>query len=1288
MLGDKKIIGLCTTKIQNRMRAHFVDEVNRAVLSAGCKLVCFNSFDDFCRDDVYSRGARTIFDRMDFKVLDGLILCEEHFCDETILAEIIKKAQQNDIPILVTNGEWEGCLSAKYDFTEAFRELVTHLIEKHGVTDFFFMAGRRERDLNSVEKYQCFRSVLADHEIPFDSTKIRYGDYLEGTAMAITQELINSSGLPEAIVCANDSMAFGVCRKLEENGIRVPLDVIVTGFGGIPSVKFHHPILTTCQQNRGLLAREAVEMLLCKIEGRECDGKVLIPYEFTIAESCGCQETSQQLSNLDAIKLYAILEEAEAFEEAVNYEINQMMNIVYIKELFEPLSRFILPSSWMCLGSRFMKQASETGWESDKSVAISSAGPDGKKIRYFGDEEMLPETEEWLQNDNYYILTALQAKDQNCGFYAVSTDNAVEIGHKIKKTSGLANVVSNILLNLFRQRNMMQDLENAAFQDNLTGLANLKGATRWFDEFAQIPANHQSTLTITVHNISGYTDIYENHGLHEVEEILCAIADRIRRVSARDSFLAKISESEFLVITRFKDHSEAVVSGAKAVADLDHELEMFNQNSGKGYRVEISSGSTIADSGWSGTLGAFIKYAANEMVLSKLKVEEKEPAEQSIQNADYFSVFKLLVDNNLFTYHFQPILNAKTGAIYGYEALMRTIGGITLTPKEVLEAADKCNCLGRIEYATIFNVLKRFSEDFEQFKGRKVFINTIPNHFLSDEDREEVLEKYGPYLEHIVIEVTEQDSSSDEELDSIKRFCSERAGIPIAIDDYGTGHSNIVNLLRYSPQIIKIDRYLIQGVEKDSNKQMFIKNTLEFAAMNGIKVLAEGVETSDELKTVIEYGVDLIQGFYTARPAPMPVAEIRENVRNEIIETNLRLMRFSTDGQKVYTASDGETINLVDLALENYNFVSIVGGNVKLIGKKDSRINISIKIADNAQTKLTFEEVNLNGRDQAVVQLGMNSNAELLLIGYNTFHKNGIFVPKNAHLRITGNGSLQINANSPFSVGIGSRHNEPYGEIILENRGRIKVISSGDQIIGVGGGTSNSPIQIKCGHLEVAGSGISVLGIGSTSGEAFIQIGEAEVLVKESGNEAIGIGTVNGKFRIISEGDLNVTADGERAVPIGTMGAEGSSIELKKGVISTVCHCDCGASLGTIDGGVSICLDECELNVYGEGSTVTGIGSNSGNAVTEINGGIIDVKVLSAFAKPFGDEEDKLIITGGNVICRNDEVPITAWNAYGQKLHLEIKNDPVFEKMISTDRGEYLYQAKQGKQDKICVYLP
>jgi len=192
-----------------------------------------------------------------------------------------------------------------------------------------------------------------------------------------------------------------------------------------------------------------------------------------------------------------------------------------------------------------------------------------------------------------------------------------------------------------------------------------------------------------------------------------------------------------------------------------------------------------------------------------------------------------------------------------------------------------------VEKATIFNVMERFSNDFDKFSGRKVFINSIPGHFLNETDNQIVSDKYSDYMKYVVFEITEQNSVSDEELAAIKRVGNTMANNHIAIDDYGTGHSNIVNLMRYTPQIIKIDRFLISGIHRDVNKQMFVRSTIEFARLNKIQVLAEGVETSEELRMVIELGVDYVQGYYTARPAAEPLANIAEEVRNEIKKANL-----------------------------------------------------------------------------------------------------------------------------------------------------------------------------------------------------------------------------------------------------------------------------------------------------------------------------------------------------------------------------------------------------------------
>ena len=1287
MLGNKKVIGLCVTKIHDRVRGALVDEMNLAALDAGFKLVCFNSIDDFYRDDVYGRGAKTVYDRIDYGVVDGLIICAEHFMNDAVVNEIAQTALDHKVPVVILNGSVPGCVSVCNDCREAFQELVRHVIRDHGVRDLFFMAGRKG-DRNSEQRYQYYCEVLRENGISVDETRKGYGDYWNEPAMCITEELAVSGKLPKAIICANDYMAFGVCKKLKMLGYSVPGDVIVTGFDGVPAVEYYFPKLTTCRENFQEQAKKCMEVFSECFAGKTVEERYDIHYATVISESCGCVVPKPKERDEAAAELYDRLESMEAHEDYVTSETETMLNVEEVGDLFEPLSRFIIKDSWLCVGSKFMKIASAEKWPDHRTVAVPCAYDADRKLKYVDDGEMFPETWEWTEDESCYVITSVYSKDFYCGYYAVKTSYVGGINYKLKKIVRLANLISNSLINQFKQREMMRNLEGAVYRDALTGLPNLKGASRWFDQYSAEEGNHAKVLSVSIFAIPQYALIYESYGMSVIEDVITMLAHKLKKFRNKETFLAKNSESEFLLIQAFRTMEAAEDANALIDRNVREALAEYSGENERELTVEISSGCTVAGPGWSGSLGAFVKYASNEMFLNRMRRNVTEKTLVNNSPSDYFGVFNLLLENNLFQYHYQPILDARNGEVYGYEALMRTKGGIDLAPMEILEVAREYNRLNEIEHATLFNILQQFAGEHDAFHGKKVFINTIPNHFLNRKECDQLTEKYQKYLDDVVFEVTEQDTSTDEEMEALRRFSAGNGTVQIAIDDFGMGHSNIVNLLRYTPQIIKIDHYLISGIDADVNKQMFVKNTIDFAAMNGIKVLAEGVETQAELRTVIEFGVDLIQGFYTGRPAAVPVESVEERIRDEIINENLTLSVYNKGEQKVYTAKDGEVVNLVGLALRKYTYVHVISGAVSLYGKKDSMVNLVLRIADNADLKLTFTDVNLTGIDEPAIQLGKGSNVEICLKGYSTINKNGIWVPSNARLKITGDGALLVNSNDTYTVGIGARYDDPYGEIILEHTGRIKVISSGDKIAGIGGGYSSSPISIRSGHLEVAGSGISVIGIGSSAGEAQIEILNARVTVKESGNESLGIGTVRGKAKVYSEGELNVTADGEKTVAIGTIYGNDGSVTFEKGKVFAAIHCDTGCAVGSFAGtGTTICRD-CDLTIYGEGSVATGIGSSHGKVVTEISGGILDVKVLSGGGKTFGDGDDKVIITGGNVINRTG-AEIEAWNAYGQRLHSGVLDQESFEEVIHTEHGEYVYGAKRTKEHEIlCVYLP
>ena len=222
-------------------------------------------------------------------------------------------------------------------------------------------------------------------------------------------------------------------------------------------------------------------------------------------------------------------------------------------------------------------------------------------------------------------------------------------------------------------------------------------------------------------------------------------------------------------------------------------------------------------------------------------------------------------------YYFQPIFSAQTGQVVAYEALMRVNTPTLTSPSQVMALAHELDRLYDIERITMFHS----SEAFEKLQSRGLirkdallFVNSIANVDLNDEDIQKYHRRYPDLLKQLVVEITEQ-----EDLD---RACLERKrNIPgfsgaFALDDYGTGYSNELNLLELSPQYIKIDISIIRGIEKDLDKQQIVSNIVAYAHARSMQILAEGIEEEIQLRKVIDLGVDLLQGYYLSRPAAVP----------------------------------------------------------------------------------------------------------------------------------------------------------------------------------------------------------------------------------------------------------------------------------------------------------------------------------------------------------------------------------------------------------------------------------
>ncbi len=893
VIGNKKIIGLLITKLHDLDRSTMIDLIKEECALAGYKLLVFNSFVDFYNNDAFDQGARSVYDLINLSMLDGLIIHKECFFNQGLINDVVDRAIAAGVPVVMINGRRDGCFSVMGRFEEAFDQLLDHVFGHHGVTDSVFMAGFKN-DPISNERINCYRAALERYGLPFSDSQVYYGGYWHMPTMEAMKRLMaaRDGKPPQAIICANDVMARTVCDHLNACGFKLPGDVIVTGYDGLPESELFSPELTTCSENAAGMAKLCVQAITEGLEGNPAR-ELHNSYQLVISESCGCEKQYQGDYREMAREQYQTMVSMETHETQMFVWMYRMLSITDMNSLYRTLSGILLPNSYMCLRSEFLANTFDptrmrNGYQpGDEMVVIPSVHNLDQVSRNstLTVEQLLPYVDRWLENNNMYILNAVYEKENVCGYYVYETER-VRIGrHNLKRVQNCLNIAFSITINHFRQATLQRSVDRAAMINSVTGLPNLKGAVEWYQTFAA-EEGMRKHVSVSVYGMPKYTYIVENYGLKDGEEAQRFVAESLKLANPMSCFIAHISEDTFIVVNYYDDNADVDPTINRATSTFYSVIEGFNKRSNKEYYIEVNAGCTVVGPGWEGQIESLIKFANSDMIMNRLKLGMGQVVKEEVSPREHYRAFEMLVNKNLFQYHFQPIVNAKNGEIYGHEALMRTDASIGLNPLEILSAAREYGRLYDIEKATLFNVMSVFAKRRSEFAGGKVFINTIPGHFLTEEDLSALIKVHGSYMDHFVFELTEQESMSDEDLHSLRRLGGIEGESQIAIDDYGSGHSNIVNLLRYSPQVIKIDRFLVSEICKNQNKQLFVRNTVEFAKLNGILTLAEGVETSNELHMLIDLGVDLIQGYYTGRPQPDPIQELPPEIKQEILDAN------------------------------------------------------------------------------------------------------------------------------------------------------------------------------------------------------------------------------------------------------------------------------------------------------------------------------------------------------------------------------------------------------------------
>lgn len=601
-----------------------------------------------------------------------------------------------------------------------------------------------------------------------------------------------------------------------------------------------------------------------------------------------------------------------------------------------------------------------------------------------------------------------------------------------------------------------------------------------------------------------------------------------------------------------------------------------------------------------------------------------------------------IIDENQFDYYFQPIVNTIDGGIYSYEALMRPRSSMKLTPLHVLKYAGLVNRLPDIERGTFLNVLGIIDARKADFMGKYVFINSIPEARLSPEDYRCVTGMLLKHADTAVIEMTEQSEIDDESLEALKERY-RNMGVKMAIDDYGSGYSNAGNLLRYMPNFVKIDRSLLSGIQGSPKKRHFVREIIQFCHDNEIMALAEGVETAEELHTVILLGADLVQGYFTAKPTPEIVNAIPEKIRQMIRRYHQE--REDGIGQQIYQADCAERILLERLMQADMKCI-IIGangnGDVTIEGDPNTDTQIRIETRKGFTGKIILENAWLTSiKNKPCIDIGEENDVTLVLIGDNKLEAGGIRVPESSKLTLAGEGRLEIDLDANEYYGIGNGIGLLHGELVFEQSGRITVNARGETGVAIGSG-SGGIIRINAGQYRLNLQGDVGLGIGSMYSESDLVIHDCDIGMEMTSARGAAIGSIGRSSKIrLYKTSVKIFMSGIELVGIGTLGGESTQFSIQEASCIVTMKGERCSAVAALEGSTDVLIERASVRLSASGKQALGAGGFTGDTTIRQDTADTHIKLdtpidIAEYVKPerviFHEGQFVITINGEDVI--------------------------------------------------------
>lgn len=591
MINGYKIAAVCTARIHEKYVYNFIYSFNKVLADNGWRVFVYTVDSDLFYGTRSDKGEAAVFGLIDPEVTDALVLFPNNIQSDTVIEEITEKCEKNDIRLVMIDRRHEGAVNVMFDYHEGFKQIVRHVLDVHGIRRFHMIAGVKGMDISEM-RTQAVKELAAEYGIPFGDDDISYGDFWSAPTEAACERLIAGNRLPDAIFCANDMTAITVCGVLRKHGIKVPDDIIVTGFDGLEESQYTYPKITTAGCDFGKLGEAAAEALLSPENGGR---DIYIMPDLIISESCGCRE----ISSVDASGI--VTEYQNAFNRYINEErkLARIGSKVQVCGDLDELEANLRDRVFYDVTFVLKKEVTDPTYD---PLVINTSTLFGRKmvVLFDSDEKytekpramdiscVIPRLGEIFERRVPLIFIALHFIDIPLGYACFYfTFPSAQDYNKIGQTSRTVSAAIGGYRNLRYQYRLREWIEEIYKYDELTGLFTRRSFRREYDKLV---AEGTGEMTLVLCDLDGLKNINDNYSHAEGDNAIKKVAEALS-VSCAGGICSKHGGDELVAaIPEKRDHDE--IRGA-----IRKFLEDYNRISGKPYTVSASIGICGSENG-------------------------------------------------------------------------------------------------------------------------------------------------------------------------------------------------------------------------------------------------------------------------------------------------------------------------------------------------------------------------------------------------------------------------------------------------------------------------------------------------------------------------------------------------------------------------------------------------------------------------------------------------------------------------------------------------------------------